>query len=163
MNLRQLQNLLIRIARLADSVGGRGQAGDLRVLAEVLAEERVSSVTEAVVQIRSRLARSGRGRQADSPTRRRQQSGRPTISVDEYVRKLECAREDADIYPLLEAFRDKAFKKAELDKIAHRYAKGPVKYKRKADAIDDIEGRFFQRRRSANEIDFLERKKVTPW
>jgi len=154
MDLNQLRDLLARISRIVDSSGGKRQAGDLRALADVLAEERAPSVEEAINQIRVRLAH---------PPRKRPQPKRPTLSVDEYVHKLEDAKDEADIYKLLQEFRDKAFKKAELDKIAHRFAKGPARYKSKGEAIVDIEGRFFQRKRTANEIKFLERKKVTPW
>jgi hypothetical protein len=161
---RQLRELLLRIARVAESFGAKGQAQavDLRALAEVLGEEPASSVSEAFLQIRSRLAHFGK-RRSSSPARGTKKSKRSTLPVEEYVRQLESAREESEIHPLLQAFRDRSFKKDELDKIAHRFAKGPEKYKTKAEAIEDIEERFFERRRSSNEIDFLEKKKVTPW
>jgi hypothetical protein len=64
---------------------------------------------------------------------------------------------------MLRTFRSKKFKKAMLDQIAHRFAKGPLRYKTKEAAIKDIEQRASQRKRAANELDYLERKKVTPW
>ena len=167
LGLREMRDLLACIAGIADSLGGKSQAGDFRALAEVLAEEPASSssIATAVVQIRTRLARvpTGRRRQSNSPARRKQQATPSAVSVDEYVRKLEAATEVADISSMFQEFRDRSFRKAKLEQIAHRFAKGPGKYKSKDDAIEDIEGRFHQRRRAANEIDFLERKKVTPW
>jgi hypothetical protein len=162
ITLDHVRDLLAQVARIADSLGARGEANDLRQLGDVLVEEAAASLTEAVTKIRSRLAQAParRRRQANPAVRTQRQPQRPTVSADEYVHMLECA---TDIHPLLEEFRDRAFKKVELDKIAHRFAKGPEKYRRKADAIEDIKDRFLQRKRSANEIDFLDRKKVTPW
>ena len=77
--------------------------------------------------------------------------------------RLESLKGETSLKEFIREFEARAFKKADLDKIAHRFAKGPSKYKSKADAIRDIEQRFRQSARARGELEYLEKKKVTPW
>jgi hypothetical protein len=155
MNLIQLPRLLGRIAEIFERSGAKRQADGIRALKDVLSEEIASSGDAALATVQSRLV-------AHSQSKKRS-ARRPKIAVEEYVARLESLSSDADLKELLREFETGAFKKADLDEIAHLYAKGPSRYKSKAEAIRDIERRFVQRARAANELEYLEKHKVTPW
>jgi|RhiMethySRZTD1v2_1073278.scaffolds.fasta_scaffold07116_16 hypothetical protein len=156
MKVNKLPDLLARVAEILERSGAKRPAEGVRALGHVLAEEIANSGEEAIAVVRERLA-------ARSRPKENGKSERPRVSIEEYVARLDALQGEASLDVLVQEFLGKGFKKADVDKIAHRYAKGPAKYKSKMEAVKDIERRFLQRARAANELDYLEKKKVTPW
>jgi hypothetical protein len=157
MDVNQLRKLLTRIAQIAERSGGKRQAEGLRALADVICEEGTTSAGDAINRIRARLAAP------PASKKRPPKLQLPSPSIDDYVQQLQAVQGVSDLDDLVQGFRARSFKKAKLDEIAHQFAKGPKSYKNKEEAIRDIERRVSQRKRAANEIEYLERKKVTPW
>jgi hypothetical protein len=155
MNLSRLPNLLARIAEIFERSGAKRQADNIRALQEVLAEEIEHSGDEALAVAQSRLAASARSKKKTS-------YDSVPATVHDYVNRLESLAVRADLDGLSE-FKASAFKKSDLDRIAHLYAKGPSRYKTKTEAIRQIENRFFERARAKRELEYLEKNKVTPW
>jgi|GEM_PF-3743728 len=158
MTPSDLHDLLWRIADIFEHGGAKPQAREIRDLANALAEESAATADEAISAIRDRLTKAQKPR---GPS-----SGRPapvTISVDEVVRQLNAATNEAQFRPIFVILKSGGARKALVEKVAHRYAKGPEKYRTKADALKDIEKRFIERSRAASELKYLEDRKVTPW
>jgi hypothetical protein len=156
MSLKKLPELLARIAEIFERSGAKHQAAGVRELKDVLAEEIANFGEDAIVVVMDRL-------ELYSRPKKRVPGDRARASIEEYVARLESLAGEASLRELVGEFQGKSFKKTDLDKIAQRYAKGPSKYRNKAEAIQDIERRFLQRARAKNELEYLERKKVTPW
>lgn len=156
MNVSQLPGLLARIAEIFERSGAKRQADGIRILKDVLGEEIASSGDAALANMQNRL-------RSLSQAKRKGPGRRPSVFVEDYVARLESLTTGAALDELVRELETAAFKKTDLDSIAHRYAKGPTRYKSKAEAIRDIERRFAQRARAANELEYLEKKKVTPW
>ena len=154
-NVSKLPELLARIAEIFERSGAKRQADGVRALRDVLVEEIACSGEATIGVVRARLAAHRQPKKGAT--------SRSTLSIDEYVARLESLQGDASLRELIQEFEAKTFRKADLDRIAHRFAKGAQKYKSKFEAIKEIERRFLQRTRSAKELEYLERKKVTPW
>jgi hypothetical protein len=157
MNLRKLPELLARITEIFERSGAKRHAQGLKALEQVLAEEIAQHGNEAFEAIRRRLETTHSRSKSSRP------SSRSKRSVEEYVARLTSLPGETGLEELIHEFEAASFKKVDLDRIAHCYAKGPSKYRSKADAIRDIRQRFIQSARARGELEYLDKKKVTPW
>jgi hypothetical protein len=138
MKVIELRTALEQLANILTSAGAKSQDKEVRSFLKLFDGQEDMLVSDFFEDLRERLkANTGNGKLAHANL----------ASVEQYVRRLEAAGIDKNIFDAVysDIASDRSIVKEDADLIAHRYTLGREKWPTKAEALREIKLAFQER------------------